>query len=284
MKNNFYSALSSGGFHRVHYTEWGDAANPRVLICVHGLTRCGRDFDTMAALLSAQYRVICPDVAGRGESDWLTNKTDYNYPQYLNDMTALIARTGASEIHWVGTSMGGIIGMLLAALPKSPITRLVVNDVGIFLPKSALERINQYVGKSPAFADVDAAIRAVRAVSPFGPLSDEEWRTLTLPLLKPTDDGKWMFRYDPGIGDAFRAAPIVDIDLSPYWNAIKCPVLLTRGADSDLLLKSTFEQMCAKPGVRGIEFANVGHAPMFQTEDQLAVVRNFLLEDDSKSG
>ncbi len=282
MKNNFYVALSSGGFHRVHYTEWGDAANPRVLICAHGLTRCGRDFDTMAALLSAQYRVICPDVAGRGESDWLTNKTDYNYPQYLNDMTALIARTGASEIHWVGTSMGGIIGMLLAALPKSPITRLVVNDVGIFLPKSALERINQYVGKSPAFADVDAAIKAVRAVSPFGPLSNDEWRTLTLPLLKPTDDGKWMFRYDPGIGDAFRAAPIVDIDLSPYWNAIKCPVLLTRGADSDLLLKSTFEQMCAKPGVRGIEFANVGHAPMFQTEDQLAVVRNFLLQDDSK--
>ena len=117
MKNNFYASLSSGGFHRVHYTEWGDAANPRMLICAHGLTRCGRDFDTMAESLSAQYRVICPDVAGRGESDWLTNKADYNYPQYLNDMSALIARTGASEIHWVGTSMGGIIGMLLAAQP-----------------------------------------------------------------------------------------------------------------------------------------------------------------------
>ena len=129
-----------------------------------------------------------------------------------------------------------------------------------------------------------AAIKAVRAVSPFGPLTDDQWRTLTLPLLKPTDDGKWMFRYDPGIGDAFRSAPIVDIDLSPYWNAIKCPVLLTRGADSDLLLKSTFDQMCAKPNVRGVEFANVGHAPMFQSEDQLSVVQNFLLEDGAKVG
>ena len=278
MKHNFYAGLSTGGFHRVHYTEWGDATNPRVLICAHGLTRCGRDFDTLAAALSTQYRVICPDVAGRGESDWFIHKTDYNYPQYLNDMSALIARADVAEVHWVGTSMGGIIGMLLAAQANSPITRLVVNDVGTLLPKSALERINQYVGKSPAFADIDAAVESVRAVSPFGPLTDDQWRTLTLPLIKPTDDGKWIFRYDPGIGDASRAAPVVDIDLSLFWNAIKCPVLLTRGADSDLLLKSTFDQMCSKADVRGIEFAHVGHAPMFQTRDQLEVVRDFLLQ------
>ena len=278
MKHNFYAGLSTGGFHRVHYTEWGDATSPRVLICAHGLTRCGRDFDTLAAALSTQYRVICPDVAGRGESDWFIHKTDYNYPQYLNDMSALIARADVAEVHWVGTSMGGIIGMLLAAQANSPITRLVVNDVGTLLPKSALERINQYVGKSPAFADIDAAVEAVRAVSPFGPLTDDQWRTLTLPLIKPTDDGKWIFRYDPGIGDASRAAPVVDIDLSLFWNAIKCPVLLTRGADSDLLLKSTFDQMCSKPDVRGIEFAHVGHAPMFQDAGQIKAARDFLLE------
>jgi pimeloyl-ACP methyl ester carboxylesterase len=279
MKTNAFRALSlspTGGFHRVQYTEWGDEKNPRVLICAHGLTRCGRDFDTLAGLLSRDYRVICPDVAGRGQSDWLVNAVDYNYPQYVQDMSALIARTGAETVHWVGTSMGGIIGMLLAAQANSPVTRLVVNDVGAMIPKASLERISLYVGKSPAFPSIEAAIAAVRAVSPFGPLSDEQWRTLTLPLLKQQSDGKWQFRYDPAIGNTFRAGPIVDVDLSLFWNAITCPVLITRGADSDLLLRETFMSMCAKPNVRGIEFAGVGHAPMFQSPDQLSAVQTFL--------
>jgi pimeloyl-ACP methyl ester carboxylesterase len=277
MRKNYVHCLSSTGFHRMAYTEWGDAANPNVLICAHGLTRSGRDFDALAALMTDHYRVICPDVAGRGESDWITAKTNYNYPQYLNDMTTLIARTSAQTLHWVGTSMGGIIGMLLAAQPKSPITRLVVNDVGALIPKASLERISLYVGKSPAFASLDAVIAAVRAVSPFGPLSDAQWKQLTMPLIKQNAEGKWEFRYDPGIGDAFKNAPIADVDLSAYWNAIQCPALVTRGADSDLLLKSTFDAMLKKPGVEGVEFAGVGHAPMFQSDDQLAVVRNFLL-------
>jgi pimeloyl-ACP methyl ester carboxylesterase len=277
MRKNYVRCLSSSGFHRMAYTEWGDAANPNMLICAHGLTRSGRDFDALAALMTDRYRVICPDVAGRGESDWITAKTNYNYPQYLNDMTTLIARTCAETVHWVGTSMGGIIGMLLAAQPKSPITRLVVNDVGALIPKASLERISLYVGKSPAFASLDAVIAAVRAVSPFGPLSDAQWKQLTMPLIKQNAEGKWEFRYDPGIGDAFKNAPIADVDLSAYWNAIQCPALVTRGADSDLLLKSTFDAMLKKPGVEGIEFAGVGHAPMFQSDDQLAVVRNFLL-------
>jgi pimeloyl-ACP methyl ester carboxylesterase len=279
MRPNFIYALSSSGFHRVAYTEWGDAENPSVLMCAHGLTRCGRDFDTLAAKLSKQYRVICPDIAGRGQSDWITTKANYNYPQYLNDMTALIARTGAKTLHWVGTSMGGIIGMLLAAQPNSPITRLVVNDVGTFIPKASLERIGMYVGKSPAYADIDAVVAAVRAVSPFGPLSDVQWRTLTQPLVKQNADGKWEFRYDPGIGEAFKTGTLADVDLSDFWNAIKCSTLVMRGADSDLLLKPTFEAMCAKPGVVGIEFAGVGHAPMIQSVDQLDAVRDFLLAE-----
>ncbi len=281
MKTNSIRALSlspPGGFHRLRYTEWGDEKNPRVLICAHGLTRCGRDFDTLAALMSSEYRVICPDVAGRGESDWLANPADYSYPQYVQDMSALIARAGADTVHWVGTSMGGIIGMLLAAQANTPITRLVINDVGAMIPKASLERISLYVGKSPAFASLDAIIAAVRAVSPFGPLSDAQWRTLTLPLVKHLPNGKWQFRYDPAIGNAFRAAPITDVDLSPFWNAIACPVLVTRGADSDLLLRETFTTMCAKPNVRGVEFAGVGHAPMFQAADQLSVVQAFLRE------
>ena len=283
MQSKFVACLSSSGFHRLRYFEWGDAANPRVLVCVHGLTRCGRDFDTLAQALSGHYRVICPDIVGRGESDWLANKANYTYPQYLSDMATLLAAVLANSgddagasVHWVGTSMGGIIGMLLAAQPHTPITRLVINDVGSFIPKASLERIAMYVGKTPPFASIDAAVAAVRATSPFGPLSEGEWRTLTLPLLKQNAVGEWEFRYDPGVGEAFRSGLIVDVDLLPFWNAIACPVLLTRGADSDLLLKPTYEAMCRKADVRGVEFADVGHAPMFQHADQIDAVKAFL--------
>jgi pimeloyl-ACP methyl ester carboxylesterase len=276
MQSKYFSGLSSSGFHRLHYTEWGDAANPRVLVCVHGLTRCSRDFDVLANALADHYRVICPDIAGRGESDWLANPADYQYPQYLNDMAGLLARIGADRVHWLGTSMGGIIGMLLAAQPGTPITRLVINDVGSFIPKEALQRISAFVGTTPTFASLEEAVDAVRASSPFGPLSDAEWRELTRPLLKQDPDGSWRFRYDPGIGDAFRVAPINDVDLSMYWNAINCPVLVTRGAESDLLLASTFAAMCSRRNVQGQEFAHVGHAPMLQHADQLEVVKAFL--------
>jgi pimeloyl-ACP methyl ester carboxylesterase len=279
-RHHTLQSLSTGGFHSLHYTEWGDADNPRVLICAHGLTRCGRDFDTLAQALSDKYRVICPDVAGRGESGWLAIKSDYNYVQYMHDMTALIARTVREDdtLHWFGTSMGGIIGMLLASHAGGPIARLVLNDVGSFIPKASLERISMYLGAVPRFADFESAVMAVRAVSPFGDMSDETWRTLTVPLVKQGKDGSWGFRYDPGIAESFKQGTLQDVDLSPVWKKITCPVLLTRGADSDLLLRETFDEMCRKPGVRGIEFAHVGHAPMFQGMDQIGPVREFLLE------
>ena len=278
MRHRFYAGLSAVGFHRVHYTEWGEADNPRVLICAHGLTRCGRDFDTLAKSLEGHYRVICPDVAGRGESDWLANKADYNYSQYMSDMSALLARANVETVHWVGTSMGGIIGMLLASHVNTPITRLVLNDVGSFIPKASLERIAMYLGASPRFADFESIVMAVRAVSPFGEMSDETWRELTVPLVKQLPDGNWQFRYDPGVGDAFKVGAILDVDLSTIWEKVDCPVLVTRGVDSDLLLKTTFESMCRKSGVRGAEFAEVGHAPMFQDASQIEAVRAFLLE------
>ncbi|MFY8064185.1 MAG: alpha/beta fold hydrolase, partial [Usitatibacteraceae bacterium] len=146
-----HSISQEGGAHRAHVTEWGDPANEDVLICVHGLTRCGRDFDFLAQALSDRYRVLCPDVVGRGESDWLQRKSDYSYPQYVADMVRVVARSGARQVHWVGTSMGGIIGMILAAEPNTPITRLVLNDVGPLIPKASIERIAMYVGVSPLF-------------------------------------------------------------------------------------------------------------------------------------
>lgn len=263
----------------MHVSDWGDADNPNVLICVHGLTRCGRDFDVLAQALAPHYRVLCPDVAGRGQSGWLDNKADYNVPQYVSDMVRLIARSGAKKVHWVGTSMGGIIGMVLAAQPHSPITRFVINDIGPFIPKASLERIAQYMNPlaNPLFDSIDAAVTVVRSVSPFGPLTDAQWHQLTMPLIKQVANGKWQFRYDPAIAVPLKAQTVGDIDLGEFWNKITCPVLVTRGADSDLLLKSTFEQMCARPNVRGVEFAATGHAPMFQDDASIEIVKSFLL-------
>src|SRR6516164_3807630 len=154
-EKQFYS-LGPGGFHRIAYTEWGQASAQPPVICVHGLTRNGRDFDYLARTLEGDGRqVFCPDIVGRGKSDWLANPAYYNYPQYLTDMTALIARTGTESVDWVGTSMGGLIGMLLATQANTPVRRLVINDVGPFLPLIALKRIGAYVGQSPVFNDLE---------------------------------------------------------------------------------------------------------------------------------
>ncbi len=279
MRSYFVLGHSPSGSHRIHVTEWGDINNPNVLICAHGLTRCGRDFDVLAEAVANRYRVVCPDMPGRGASDWLRDGSEYTYPQYVSDMVRVIAKTGVKAMHWLGTSMGGIIGMVLAAQPHTPITRFVINDIGPFIPKASLDRIAMYVGVSPLFRTVDEVVQAVRVVSPFGPLTDDQWHRLTLPLIKRTSTGMWQFRYDPAIGDVFKAQPITDVDLSEYWDAVQCPVLVTRGADSDLLLAATFNQMCARPNVTGVTFANTGHAPMFQSEQTIAPVRAFLLAE-----
>jgi len=279
LRNFSLTCQSSAGAHQLNITEWGESDNPNVLICVHGLTRSGRDFDALACALADNYRVLCPDIVGRGQSDWLENKLDYNYPQYVSDMVRLVAKSGAKSIDWVGTSMGGIVGMLLAAQPHSPIRRLVINDVGPVIPKSSLARIAKYMNPlaSPVFASLAAAVATVRAVSPFGPLTDDQWLTTTLPLLKPIDNGQYIFRYDPAIALSFTQQPILDVDLTPFWNEIRCPILVTRGAESDLLLPDTYAAMLKKPNVSGIELANTGHAPMFQDAASIAAVREFLL-------
>jgi pimeloyl-ACP methyl ester carboxylesterase len=278
MKARRLRGLGLHGFHRIAYYEWGDADNPNVLICVHGLTRNGRDFDLLAQALQAQYRVICPDVVGRGQSEWLTHPEDYGYPLYLSDMTALIARTGAETVDWVGTSMGGLIGMMLAAQPGTPIRRFVINDVGPFVPKAALERIGLYVGKAPRFKNIEDLEQYVRAVSaPFGPLTDEQWRHLAVHSSRSSADGALEMAYDPAIAKPF-AGPLQDVALWPVWDAIKCPTLLLRGRESDLLLRETALEMTQRgPRARLVEFAGIGHAPMLMAQDQIEVVREFLL-------
>jgi pimeloyl-ACP methyl ester carboxylesterase len=271
-------ALGPHGFHKLAYAEWGEATSRRVLVCVHGLTRNGRDFDALAQAMADRYRVACPDMPGRGRSDWLTVKTDYAYPLYVSDMAALVARLGATEVDWVGTSMGGIIGMMIAALPGNPIRRLVLNDVGGLVTKASLERIGSYIGRDPLFPDVAAAEAYFRKVAaPFGPLSDAEWRHLTSHSLREAEGGGFRLHYDPAIGDAFRVPEIKDLPLWAFWDQIKCPVLLIRGADSDLLLRETAEEMTRRgPKAKLVEFAGVGHAPALMAPEQIAAIRDFL--------
>jgi pimeloyl-ACP methyl ester carboxylesterase len=276
MREGAVRCLDPHGFHWMRYAEWGDAANPRVLVCVHGLTRNGRDFDYLAQSLADAYRVVCPDMAGRGRSDWLRDPVDYNYPVYNGDMATLIASLHAETVDWVGTSMGGIVGMILAGLPGSPVRKLVMNDVGCHIPKQAIERIGEYVGAEPAFDSIEQLEGAIRATSPFGELTDAQWRHLAIHVAKH-EDGKWRLRYDPGIGRNFHAAPPADMDLRGYWNALTGPVLVIRGELSDLLLPETLAEMMLRPRTESFLVPRAGHCPMLMDDTQVGAVRRFLL-------
>ena len=274
------SCIGPHGFHRLAYVEWpGPSPDAPVLLCVHGLTRNGRDFDVLAAALSKHYRVVCPDLPGRGKSEWLSDAADYATPLYLGDLTALIARLGVERVDWVGTSMGGILGMLIAALPGAPVGKLVMNDIGGFVPKSGIERIASYCGLDPGFPDfagLEAALRQLAA--PFGPLSDAQWRHLATHSVRRKPDGSLGFAYDPKIADAFKQGPIADVALWPSWDAVKCPALVLRGAQSDILLASDAAAMTQRgPRAKLVEFAGIGHAPALMADDQIAAIREFLL-------
>jgi pimeloyl-ACP methyl ester carboxylesterase len=275
--------LAPEGLHRMAYWEWGDAGNPKVLVCVHGLSRQGRDFDTFARAMCGEYRVVCPDVAGRGQSDWLKTPASYAIPKYAADMVTLLARLDAAEVHWVGTSMGGLIGLGLAALPDSPIRKLVLNDVGPAIEYVALERIGSYLGQPAHWATLAEAADALLAISKgFGPHTRDEWLALTRPQLEVDGDG-FKPHYDPAIAVPFRAvtpelAAAGERLLWTAWDAVTCPTLVLRGAESDLLARATAHAMAQRgPRARVHEIAGVGHAPTLVHADQIAVVREFLL-------
>ena len=272
------------GLHQMAYLEWGHPANPNVLVCVHGLTRNGRDFDFLARYLAPHYRVVCPDVVGRGQSDWLPVKADYAIPTYVADMVTLIARLDVPSVHWLGTSMGGLIGMVLASLPGSPIQRLILNDVGPMVTAASIARIAEYVGQDPLFATLEEAEAYVRAVSvPFGDLTHAQWRHLTDSAVKPVEEG-FRFRYDPGLAEPFLKSPLVeDVSLWDVYDRITCPTLVVRGAESDLLLPETVTEMVRRgPRASLVEIPRVGHAPMLLDDDQIRTVADYLLSPGSK--
>jgi len=277
--------LSPAGLHNMAYKEWGDPHNPRVLMCVHGVTRVSDDFDALAAAMADQYRVICPDVVGRGRSAWLKDPKYYWVPQYVSDMVTLIARLDVPHVDWFGTSMGALIGMGLAAIPESPIRKMVMNDVGPALNFQALSRIGSYIGEDLRFENFQQARDYIRLISaPFGPHSEQEWDKLAADVLRQTDDGRWRRHYDVGLALPFKvmteeSAMQGEAALWAAYDAVCCPVLLVRGADSDLLTRETAQHMTQRgPRAKLVELPGVGHAPTFMHDDQIALASEFFLE------
>lgn len=281
--------------HRMAYWEWNETGNPQhshVIVCVHGLTRQGRDFDELARTLAPHARVICTDVAGRGQSDWLADPQAYAVPQYAMDMLALLqqvhARGAIGQLDWVGTSMGGLIGMCLAGQPElplpAPIRRLVLNDVGPTVEWAALQRISAYVGQPVKFTSMEQAAAALRIISTgFGQHTDAQWLALTAPMLKPLPDGGLGLHYDPAIGEPLRAMTTEAVAqgqaiMWQLYDQITAQTLLLRGEQSDLLSVATASDMQQRgPHAQCVTLANVGHAPTLVAADQVRVVRDFLL-------
>lgn len=280
--------------HRVGYWEWnqtGQLDHPHVIVCVHGLTRQGRDFDVLAQALSHHARVICPDIAGRGQSDWLADPMAYGVPQYAFDMLVLLTQVHAqypiAQLDWVGTSMGGLIGMAVAGTPDLalpvPIRRLLLNDVGPRLEWSALQRIGTYVGQSPRFASVEEGAAWLRVQSAdFGPHTDAQWLALSEPMLRPGPEGGFVLHYDPKIAVPMQGMTQEQVVQGEalLWNlydAITAQTLVLRGAKSDLLTAQTVQEMAQRgPKAHSVTLEGVGHAPTLVQPEQVALVKEFL--------
>ena len=276
--------LSPAGLHNMAYKEWGDPKNPAVLLCVHGVTRVSDDFDALAAVMSDRYRVICPDVVGRGRSSWLANPLGYQLPQYVSDMVTLIARLDVTQVDWFGTSMGGLIGMGVAALKGNPIRKMMLNDIGPTINFAALMRIAQYIGKEVRFPTFEAGVDYIRTIAaPFGPHSDEQWNKLAGDVLRQQKDGQWSRHYDPAIAQAFSTfteenAAQSEAALWAIYDSIQCPVLLVRGSESDLLSRETADLMTQRgPRAALTELAGIGHAPTVMQPEQIALARDFFI-------
>ncbi len=264
----------TGAFYRMAHVSWGDPAAPPVL-CVHGLTRTGRDFDALARALARDYHVICPDLPGRGHSDWLPDAALYEPMTYVTALGFLLASIGR-PILWVGTSLGGICGMLTAAMPGQPIRRMVLNDIGPFIPSAALNRIRNYMGRIPSFESLWALEQHLRDVhAPFGRLTDPQWAHLAETSARVLPNGRFALHYDPGIATPIRKTVPINVDLWSYWSRIGVPMLAIRGVDSDLLLPQTLARMVAS-GAEALVVAEAGHAPALMDAPTIEAIRSFL--------
>ena len=285
--NSTLRVLGPSTFYRLAFADWQtpDATSndqPDV-VCVHGLTRNGRDFDPLAMALSNEgRRVVCPDMPGRGLSDLLPHASEYAIPTYVAACSHLLVHLNRENtnkvLDWVGTSMGGLIGMVMAAKPGSPLRKLIVNDIGPFVPKSAIKRIADYVSDQPTFDSLDAAEAFLRVRhAPFGPLTDSYWQHMTEHSVRRNHDGTYALCYDPKIADAFAALGESDLDLWSVWDQIRCPVLVMRGETSDVLPTDVANAMADRgPKATVLTWPETGHAPVLESPAQISAIKNFL--------
>lgn len=298
MKKDYILGLSEEGFHRIAYTEWGNPNPDKApLLCVHGLTRNGRDFDALAHYFSNKaYHVFCPDIVGRGDSDWFSNPLHYTYEQYVADMTNMIARMNAREVNWLGTSMGGLIGMVLASLPKTPIRRLILNDVGPQIPLKAITRLAKYAGKDPDFVSMEAAKQYLKTIyADFGELTDEEWQHLTETSVKEITKTRYVTKLDHGVKIAPAKSKLAwrsllhphkalegilfDIEMWHIWRKVSCPVLVIHGKKSDILTTNTINKMKEiHANVTVIQIDDAGHAPALLHPSQHEMIYQWLIK------
>lgn len=276
MRQHYFKGLNEDGFHKLAYVEWGDPLNQDIVVCVHGLTLNSRYFDWFSKACEDHYRVICPDVVGRGRSDWVAPK-NYCYGQYVKDSATLISRLGMNQVNWVGTSMGGLIGIHLASMPNHPIKRLVLNDVGPYISAEAQKGISDYVGKDERFPDHDALEAHLRKLYPkFGNLSKVQWRHLARVGSLETEDNDLRLAYDPAISQAFSNRE-GDFSMWDLWEKVDVPILILRGSESNILTQETLEEMLARnPNAQSHVFDGIGHAPPLMAGDQIDIIVDFL--------
>lgn len=271
-------SIDSAGYHKIAYQDWGDEKSEETVFCVHGLTRNSHDFDRLASRLAEKRRVICPDTVGRGKSDWLADHDDYQISQYNLDLTVLAAKFSCEKFDLIGTSLGGMMGMILASMENSPIRRLVINDIAPEVPHSAMTRLGRYLHTDPYFEDLDNVEKYLRkTLAPFHPMTDDDWKRIAITSSWEADGG-YRLAFDPNISNNYRRYwLLVFFNLWKYWSKIKCPVLILRGKKSDFLTESLLEKMRAKlPHADLIEFDEAGHTPTLNAPEQIDPILDWL--------
>ncbi|MCC7304644.1 MAG: alpha/beta hydrolase [Alphaproteobacteria bacterium] len=278
-----FTSTNSKGTHRIVYSDWGNE-DGKPLIAVHGLTGNGHDFDYIAPeLVKDGYRVIAVDLPGRGRSDFLSNPMDYNYKQYFHDLDALLKYLNLQQVDWLGVSLGGLLGIKIAGEENTPIHRLILNDVGPIVPKPALDFIHTVISQEYRFdtiQDLEARMRATRGLT-WGPVTDEQWRYMAEHNARALEDGAITYGYDPRIAEIFKTEPIGDSDLWPYWDNIKCPVLLLHGKMSVVLTKPLVEEMEMRytgQALRYHVFKDCGHVPSLMADNQIIAVKQWMAQ------
>lgn len=277
-RQHFYRGLSPHGFQELSYIEWGDPKNTDVLICVHGFTRNSRDFDYLAQDLRMKYRIICPDLLGHGKSDYVKDARVYTFSQYMADLVTLLAHSGAETIHWLGTSLGGILGMMMAAQPGTPLKSLILNDVGMIIPHTALDRIGIYARNAHIFSAFDEALSYFQTVlAPMGSLASKKWEHITKYGTLTSPKGELRLAYDPAIGDALKENASSMVHLETYWKAIRCPLFVLRGEDSDFLSPTIAEKMrYDQPTAQITVIPECGHAPSLMETSHHQLIKTWL--------